>query len=66
MTATSEFPEITQPMIEAAARAIFNLSHPPGIDWWAEAAPSTKRSYFIRAQVVLQAVLSASKEDDHD
>jgi hypothetical protein len=55
--------EITEPMIEAGARALFNASLPSGMDWWLDAEPMTKRLYRIKVKAVLEAVLAVQEED---
>ena len=60
--------ELMEASVEAGARALFNATHPPGIDWWKDAEPSTKRVYRIKVMAVLAAVadtvLAAADEQE--
>jgi len=51
--------EITEAMIEAGARALFNNSLPSGMDWWLGAEPMTKRLYRVKVRATLEAALGA-------
>lgn len=52
--------EFTVPpaMVQAAARAAFNLDRQAGHDWWPDATPPERAIYLTKSEVALTAALS--------